>query len=195
MPPAPTALVQEQVWGLVPLVHTCGSDGVLAPFLLNSHSLCPSPGSTAQPQLPNHITFPRAGRIVTMTPSLRLSAHPWGTGQPPKPQGAEAKLCCCSGAQGNEGPMECWTSCIQGLSSTKAAELEQEMWKMHKPGEMRAQSLPLQPASHRHRAGHKGSTAFNCSSLTQPGTRAWEAPASPIAVRPVKLTPCLENCI
>lgn len=115
----------------------------------------------------------------------------------PKAPGAEAKLCCCSRAQGNERPMGCWTSCIQASRVQK-----QQSWnkrcgcpKKHKPGEMRAQSPPLQPGSHRHRAGHKGSTAFNCSSLTQPGTRAWEAPASPIAVRPVKLTPCLENCI
>lgn len=167
--------------GLVPLVHMCGSDGVLGCFLLNSHSLCPSPGSKAEPELPNPITFPRAGRTVTMTPSPRLSAHPWGTGQPPQPQRGEAKLCCCSGAQGNEGPTGCWTSCIQGLQSTKAAELEQktrmsqeaQAWR----NESRAHSP--QPASHKHRERHKGSTVCNCSSLTQPGARAWEAPAAP----------------
>lgn len=166
--------------GLVPLVHICGSDGVLGCFLLNSHSLCPSPGSKAQPELPNPTTFPRAGRTVTMTASPRLSAHPWGTGQPPQPQRGEAKLCCCSGAQGNEGPTGCWTSCIQGLWSTKAAGLEQEIRMSQEAQAEEQEQSPLSPASFpQHRERHKGSTVFKCSSLTQPGMRAWEAPAPP----------------
>lgn len=95
MSPAPTALVQEQVLALVPLAHFCGSDGVLDHFLLNSPSLWLSPSSKAQAELPNPITFPGAGRTVTMTPSLRLSAIP---GE----QSSGAELCCCSGAPGNE---------------------------------------------------------------------------------------------
>lgn len=81
MSPAPTALVQEQVLALVPLAHICGSDGVLDHFLLNSPSLWLSPSSRAQAELPNPITFPGAGRTVTMTASPRVSAHPWGAEQ------------------------------------------------------------------------------------------------------------------
>lgn len=86
VPPAPTALVQRTGAGLVPLVHICGSDGVLGCFLLISPSLCLSSGSKAQPELPNPTTYPRAGRTVTMTPSPRLSAHPWGQGSPHSPR-------------------------------------------------------------------------------------------------------------
>lgn len=76
---------------------------------------------------------------MTVTPSPRLSAHPWGTGQPPQPQGAQAKL--CPSGRGFRGLKEMRDPRGAGPAASRASEYKSSRGGTRDMGAPRSTSL------------------------------------------------------